>query len=252
MFDSNVIGKAYSQDRPYIHPVIIEKIKRQLNLSKKVEYALDVGCGTGLSTLALKEVAENIVGVDSSKSMINCAIKDDNIKYYNYSAEHLPFEKKFDLITLGGSINWIDRVKFFTGAKKILREEGVVVVYDNYMLGMMEENDRFETWYTDKYLTKYPKPPRDESSISNEEATKYGFEQINSETYTNKVKFTLDNFIKYLFSQSNIVTLLNNQKKDRESIRKWFISSLISIFGSGEKRLIFGGYIWYLKILNGE
>ena len=246
-FSTKSVAKGYSKDRPYVHPEIIKKIKLQLNLSEKVKYALDVGCGAGLSTIALKEVAKNVIGVDSSESMINSAIKDDNIKYYNFPAEYLPFSYKFDLITLAGAINWIDRSKFFVEAKNILNDEGIVVVYDNYILGIMEENDRFEVWYTNEYLKRYPKPPRDESTITNEEAAKYGFVKIDSENYTNKVKFTLEKFIKYMFTQSNITTVLENQTEDCDHIKEWFASSLPHFFDGHERSLVFGGYIWYLK-----
>ena len=246
-FNTKSVAEGYSKDRPYVHPEIIKKIKLRLNLSEKIKYVLDVGCGAGLSTIALKEIAENIIGVDSSESMIKSAIKDDNIKYFNYPAEYLPFSHKFDLITLAGAINWIDRSKFFLEAKNILNDEGIVVIYDNYILGIMEEDDRFEAWYTNEYLKRYLKPLRDETPITNEEAVKYGFEKIDSENYTNKVKFTLEKFIKYIFTQSNITTVLENQTEDYDHIKEWFASYLAPFFDGHERTLVFGGYIWYLK-----
>lgn len=246
-FSANTVAKGYSKDRPYLHPEIIQRIKSRLNLSEKVEWALDVGCGAGLSTIALKEVAVNIVGVDSSELMIHSAIKDDNVEYFNYPAEHLPFSRKFDIITLAGAINWVDRSKFFSEAKNILSDEGIVIVYDIYILGTMEENSKFEAWYMNEYLKKYPRPPRDESPITNEEAIKYGFGRIDTEDCTSKVKFTSENYIKYMFTQSNITTALNKQEEGHNEIRKWFSSYIDPFFGASEKTLIFGGYIWYLK-----
>jgi predicted TPR repeat methyltransferase len=53
-----------------INPAIIRRIKERLSLSGPFERALDVGCGTGLSTIALKEIVSRVTGVDSSAAMI--------------------------------------------------------------------------------------------------------------------------------------------------------------------------------------
>lgn len=248
-FDTSDIASGYASSRPYFHPEVIQRVKSNFSLVYKYNRALDVGCGAGLSAIALTEIAESIIGVDSSDSMVRSAIKNDRVEYFNYSAENLPFDVKFDLITLAGSINWIDRPKFFVEAKRILQQRGFIVVYDNTILGIMEENDDFETWYKTEYLRKYPKPPRNESPLTPEETLEYGIEFLNSENYTNEVKFTLDSFIDYILTQSNITIALKNGTKDISSMRAWFASSLMPFFGSEEKTLRFGGYIWYLRKL---
>lgn len=244
-FITTAVSKGYAKNRPYFHPEVIKRIKYYLGLKNKFQRALDVGCGAGLSTLALKEITESIIGVDSSEVMIDSAIKDERIEYYNYPAEFLPFDQEFELITLAGSINWIDRVKFFREAKMILSHEGFVVVYDNTIVGIMEEDSHFENWYQGVYLKKFPKPPRDESPMTTEEARRYGFEFVHSETYSNRVKFSRDRFIDYLFTQSEITVALENE--EAANIRDWLISSVEPFFESQERTLIFGGYIWYLK-----
>ena len=244
-FRTTKVSEGYAKSRPYFHPEVIKRIKSYLGLKHKFQRALDVGCGTGLSSLALKEIAESIIGVDSSEAMIDSAIKDERIEYFNYPAEYLPFDQEFELITLAGSINWIDRVKFFREAKRLLSPDGFVVVYDNTILEIMEEDSHFKNWYQEVYLKKFPKPPRDESPMTKEEARAYGFEFAHSETYTNKVKFSHDRFIDYLFTQSEITVALDNEEVD--TIRGWLSSSLEPFFQSQERTLIFGGDIWYLK-----
>ncbi len=81
LFDTPETAKGYATDRPFFHPVVISNVKSYLNLTKKVKIALDVGCGAGLSTLALLEIADKAVGVDSSESMINSAIQKKGIEY---------------------------------------------------------------------------------------------------------------------------------------------------------------------------
>lgn len=249
-FATSDVASGYAQSRPYFHPEVIQRIKAYIGIDHKYRCALDVGCGAGLSTLALREIAASVVGVDSSAAMVESAIREEGIEYFNYPAENLPFQRRFELVTLAGSVNWIDRPQFFSEAKRILNADSFVVVYDNNILGIMEEDDRFETWYRDSYLKKYPKPPRDESPITREEAVGYGFEFVHSEDYTNKVKFTLDGFIDYILTQSNITVALEKETEGADAIREWFASSSAPFFQSAERTLMFGGYIWYLKNSN--
>ena len=247
LFDTPEIAVGYAGSRPYFHPHVIGRVKSYLDLSEKINSALDVGCGAGLSTIALLDIAKHVTGVDSSEAMIRSAIRKGGIEYFNYPAEHLPFKQKFDLITLAGSINWIDRAKFFSEAERILNDAGVVIIYDNTILGIMEDDDRFEKWHHDEFSKEYPRPPRDESPISRKAAAAYGFDFVFSEDYTNDVRFGLHAFVQYLFTQTNITSVLDKHPKCADDIESRLLLSLGPFFGSDEKKIMFGGYIWYLR-----
>ena len=248
-FDSSEVAHGYARSRPYFHPEVIRRIKSNLGLKHKLKQALDVGCGAGLSTIALTEIAEKVIGVDASESMTRSATHHDTVEYYNYAAENLPFDIKFDLITLSGSINWVDRPRFFSEAKRILQPGGSVIVYDNTILGIMKEDDRFSTWYEKDYLTRCPKPPRDESPMTPQEAAEYGFEFKTSETYTNETSFTFEAFIDYILTQSNVTVALKTDSEDENDLKQWIRSSLLPFFEDKQRTLRFGGYIWYLCLL---
>lgn len=109
---------------------MIEKVKNFIGLDEPVPKALDVACGTGQSTLALKEIARDIVGVDSSEKMLALAPKDDRIRYLRASAEDLPFsEAQFDPITVSEAIHWFERHSFLAEASRVLRPSGWLIVY---------------------------------------------------------------------------------------------------------------------------
>jgi predicted TPR repeat methyltransferase len=55
-FDPKSAAERYAKGRPYFHPQIINRIQAYLSLTEPVARALDVGCGTGLSTIALKAI----------------------------------------------------------------------------------------------------------------------------------------------------------------------------------------------------
>ena len=63
-------AERYAKGRPYLHPPVIDRIGAIVCPSGKVERALDVGCGTGHSTLALTEIADEVIGADASWAMM--------------------------------------------------------------------------------------------------------------------------------------------------------------------------------------
>jgi SAM-dependent methyltransferase len=56
-FGHETAAERYAQSRPYFHRLVIERIRGLLKLEGPVRIALDVGCGTGQSALALAEIA---------------------------------------------------------------------------------------------------------------------------------------------------------------------------------------------------
>ena len=64
----------------------------------KNQSILDLGCGTGILTAQLKNLAETIIGIDSSNSMIKKAQEQYNdINFMVCDALALPFENQFDI-----------------------------------------------------------------------------------------------------------------------------------------------------------
>ncbi len=195
LFNNSDTADGYSSNRPYFHPIVINKVKERLGLTKRLKKGLDVGCGAGLSSIALLEITQNVVGFDSSAFMISSAIKSDRIIYLNYSAEDMPIDQQYDIITLSGSINWIDRNLFFARSLHVLKSQGYIVIYDNDILGEMVGEPSFTYWYHNIFLNVYPRPPRNESLLENELLNRYGFKVEYSERYTNRIRFNLECFI---------------------------------------------------------
>ncbi|MBL7709803.1 MAG: methyltransferase domain-containing protein, partial [Chitinophagaceae bacterium] len=68
-FDPKTAAERYSKGRPDFHHNTIRHIKEYLQLDKKLDAALDIACGTGLSTKALLEIATTVYGTDISQEM---------------------------------------------------------------------------------------------------------------------------------------------------------------------------------------
>lgn len=59
-------AERYAKGRPYLYPPVIGRIRAIVCPEGKVGRALDVGCGTGQSALALTEIADEIRTVPAS------------------------------------------------------------------------------------------------------------------------------------------------------------------------------------------
>ena len=57
-FDSGRIAEGYLK-RPWLHKSVMEKVKEDCGMNQPLENGLDVGCGAGLSTKALKSVGSS-------------------------------------------------------------------------------------------------------------------------------------------------------------------------------------------------
>ncbi len=139
----------YAKGRPFFHPLVISRIRDYLVLNLPVATVLDVGCGTGLSSVALLEISMRIVGLDSSADMVAHAPRDSRIDYAVASAEHLPFPNDtFDMITLGQVIHWLDSLAFLSEAKRVSRPGSWLIIYDNFFVSHQPKlGTDFQNWF---------------------------------------------------------------------------------------------------------
>ncbi|MDQ3321670.1 MAG: class I SAM-dependent methyltransferase [Acidobacteriota bacterium] len=248
-FSPKSAAERYNKGRPYFHPLIIKHIKEFLSLTKPLSSALDVGCGTGLSTVALKEIAENVVGVDASAEMIALAPRENGIKYFVAPAENLPFEEnEFDIITLSQVFHWLDKDKFLAEASRVLRPNGWLTSYDNYFSGQMTENSEFYRWYKEKYLERYPIPPRNKIEFTPESLNPHGFCLVKEEWDKNIVSFSLEETVDYLVTQSNVIAAVEGGMEKIERTRIWLSESIKPMFEDTEQgKFLFNTVVWYLN-----
>ena len=242
-------AERYAQHRPYFHPLVIEKIKVHLEHNTPVEQALDVGCGTGQSTKALKEIAESVIGIDVSDEMLDLAYRQTGVEYYNASAEDLSLfdDGTFDLITTSMAFHWFDPNRFLSEAYKVLKTGGWLTPYNNWFSGQMKENESFEQWSRNIYLTRYPTPPRNSKLLTAELATEFGFSSFHMEGFQNEVEFTAEELSAYLTTQSNVIASVEQGNETIEDVYLWLVSQTKSYFNSTKATFVFGNSIWYLR-----
>lgn len=127
MYDA-ITALHYAAYRPPLHSIILGRALRE---NKKRQIGLDIGCGTGRSAQELTTFCNYVVGLEPSKSMLLKSEKHEKIGYVNSSGEQIPVAAKtVDVVTLAGSLNYIERNSLVNELVRVCRTEAEIVVYD--------------------------------------------------------------------------------------------------------------------------
>eukprot|EP00092_Neocalanus_flemingeri_P040606 GFUD01044215.1.p1 GENE.GFUD01044215.1~~GFUD01044215.1.p1 ORF type:complete len:296 (-),score=85.22 GFUD01044215.1:32-874(-) len=159
----------YSSKRPEHPPAIVDKVLSflQKKYSGPMSRAVDVGCGTGMSTCNLFTKFDNILGVDLSEAMIEQAKKNfakDSVEFKVSGAESLPVEDcSVQTVLVGRAIHYFDQKTFFGEVNRILVPGGVLAYYSVHFPTVFVHQDEEKSklvndifWeYMDTYLEKY-------------------------------------------------------------------------------------------------
>ena len=111
----------YKSYRPPVH----QKILNRALGSSKFSKGLDVGCGTGQSSIALTHFCKKVVGYDPNLPMLKDAKTHPNVDYYS----DLDLNNQFNLLSFFGSINYINQLEI-NKLLKLLAPEGTIVCCD--------------------------------------------------------------------------------------------------------------------------
>lgn len=118
----------------------------------RADLAVDLGCGPGISTLALLPHFDKVIGIDPSSKMVNAAVHPDTpnlpaalkpnaqegaqgrlgkLEYKQGFSEDLAYlaDESVDLITSGQAAHWFDYSRFWPELTRILKPGGSVCLY---------------------------------------------------------------------------------------------------------------------------
>src|SRR6185503_13415907 len=231
-FTPKTAAERYSKGRPDFHSNTIRHIKDFLHLDKKLDTALDVACGTGLSTKALLAIATHVYGTDISQEMLNLAPQSEKIQYSVAPAEQQPFpDNSFDLITVSSGVHWFDIDKFLGEANRLLKTKAWLVLYENHFIAEMQGNHKFTRWFPDVYLKKFPSPPRNNDyAWTNENLAPKKFHFVTEEKFKNSVLFTKKQLALYFTTQSNIIAAVEKNETTYKEVDSWLDQELGAFF----------------------
>lgn len=233
-FQSASVAVRYAKDRPSGHARVLEIMRAAIGDHLPVQRALDVGCGTGASTIALLPYAYEIVGVDSSSEMLAQAHVTPRTEYRKAYAEALPFRRgEFDLVTVSSAYHWFDHDRFLGEAARVLRPGGWLVLYKAGTTGRLDDPE-FEHWRREVFAVRFPKVARNHEPLTPLRAAKFGFSETACETTIHRQRHTLDEYVHNLLTHSSVIRVTESGSESANAVRGWLRAELVPFFRSGE------------------
>jgi len=240
-------AERYAKFRPYFHPVVMERLVEFTGCAR-FGSALDVGCGTGLSTRALAEISDWVAGVDNSAGMLALAPKLPNVVYQQAAAESLPYPPAcFDLVTVCQAFHWFDQDKFLREAHRVLKPRSWLLIYNNVFLGAMRGCPEFKRWMDEVYLKKYLTTPRARKKLTADYADENGFVLAHAENYPNEISLSRGQLAGFFQSQSNVIAFVEQGNENIADVAAWIDQGLAPFFAESPRALQFVSDIWYLQ-----
>jgi len=230
-FASPSAAERYARGRPYIHPLVVERIKAICG--GRIGRALDVGCGTGQSARAVADIADEVVATDLSGEMIEHAEAHPRITFLQAAAENLPFPaNSFDLLTAGLAFHWFERERFLAQAQRVVKPAGWLAIYNDGFSGEMASGPAYGAWNRDHYVHLYPTPPRNIAPFTDDQARAFGFDRVKHDRFEHAVELTPERLVGYLLTQSNVIAAVEQRGESVQAIADWLMSSVRPFFSA--------------------
>jgi ubiquinone/menaquinone biosynthesis C-methylase UbiE len=221
----------YRRGRLDHHSQAIDAIRRMVG-SRQIRTALDVGCGTGLSTAALASVADLTIGLDAAPAMAEIATAEAKVGCVVALGELTPFRRgSFDAITVASALHWVDQAEFFEECRRLLDRGGWLAIYDHFFVGLKDRSDFLE-WVKDVYSARYPVPFRGEV-FGPESQVPDGYSRLGDAYYEDDRSMTRPELVEYHLSQSNTLIAVGQRGETVAATRAWLDGELTSFVPGG-------------------
>lgn len=247
-FATAAMAAGYAADRPPIHARIIEHMRDDLDAVTPVALALDVGCGAGLSTRPLQQLARRRVGVEPVAAMLRAArVGDPDASFVVGAAEHLPVASaSTDLVTAAGSLNFTRLPDALREIHRVLRPTGVLAAYDFATAQSFADGEALEPWYAE-FVTRYPKPPSETIPLDPGRlgAAATSFRLVARTSLRLPLAMTAEAYERYMLTETNVAAAVRGGTA-LDDVRTWCRATLPAVFGGRARDVVFTGYIAYL------
>ena len=207
-FNLKEAADRYDKYRPKVHDVIKDWLLES-DVKTSFDKALDVACGTGDSTLPLKGLAKDVIGIDQSAHMLSKA-QEKGLEVFQMSYLEAPSLGRFDFITTCMAFHWFESKEAIQAYKGASNTGAIWLIYNFYFSGH-ESSEEFNSWFYDEYLSKYPSPTRGRHSAEIDKNDKTIIHLNGNEGHI-PISLSKDKLVKYLTTQSNIENVVLNGK----------------------------------------
>ena len=133
------VARCYAYRAPYA-PQLYERL---VDLVPKRDRLLDLGCGPGKIARELAPRFADVVAVDPSAAMLEAGKElneSNNVSWRCSRAEDITFDGRFDAITIGTAVHWMQHDIVFPKMSGWLGEDGVLAIIDS------ERGDNESPW----------------------------------------------------------------------------------------------------------
>jgi SAM-dependent methyltransferase len=243
LFDVPRVAAGYARARPPFHRLVADRLRDVFEIRGKLERALDVGCGTGLSTAALEPLARYTFGIDPSTAMLQWASAlAPRADFAAGAGENLPFRAgSFELVTAGGALDWIAPEPFLAEVSRVLTPSGALAVYDIGDGCRFRDSGALGNWYG-TFLERYPKPARRAVTLDTLRPERFDLGPLARQEFEAAFPWSLELYLDYLMTQSNVTEALNHGGTEA-GIRAWCAEGLGPLFAGTRREILFAGYI---------
>jgi len=129
-YDKATIGFDREGDFEGFNPSFLASHKFLKKILKgKAGSFLDYGCGAGIHSWWLKEIADDLVGIDLSRKSLEIARQNvKGVRFLLMDCENMGFENNsFDVIFDGGTFSSLELEKALSEIARVLKSEGFLV-----------------------------------------------------------------------------------------------------------------------------
>ncbi len=252
MFGLRGMAAGYATSRPPIHSRIIDRVAQLLGLTEPLDRALDVGCGAGLSTAPLKQIARFSTGIEPVEAMLEWTSTTARDACFAVGrAETLPVRSdSIDMITAAGSLNYVDLQRFLPEAVRVLRSTGALVVYDFSQGRSFRKTPDLDAWYLE-FVERYPLPS-DAATLKLDPqilaSFDSGLQPGKHEFFEIGLILPPSFYVDYAMTETNVAHAIRNGASERD-IRAWCSETVFRAFRGEDQEVLFRGYIACFRLL---
>ncbi len=146
-------SEIYLQARPTYPDELFQYLK---SISPSDQLCWDCATGNGQAAISLYKHFKKVIATDASEKQIQHAISKDNIEYRVAAAEKSGLENNsVDLITVATAAHWFKHDLFYTEAKRVAKQEGILAVWTYSEAKISDEIDNLMEWFMYDFLHDY-------------------------------------------------------------------------------------------------
>lgn len=227
-------------------------------LSKNPSIVVDIGCGTGLSTILWSDVSNKVIGIEPSEDMLEKAKENsiglENVEFISGFSDNTCLENICaDIITCSQSFHWMNPETTLKEVARVLKGNGIFAVYDcewppvcnweaeleyNKLFEKVNEIEMKSPELKDKF-SKWDK----ENHLSNIQRSGY-FRYVREIVFSNTEMCNAKRFIGIALSQGGLQSVIKFNPEEINQFLNYFEERVIDIFGEKEFEIDFSYHMY--------